>query len=265
MAKGPKVPKKRRLTDLYKVGKTVKFNDDGDDSEAVEVYLAKVNDLEQKKCVERASAERAKFLLLERDKNHPDRAQYLDQLDSLGFLKEKDALIGIIIGQKMSEEEASIEARLAHDEESWGKNNLLDSLREAWDGGMSEEIRKEGEGGDEASADAKRIYEELKRFDAEVQAEVDEIRENMMDAYRQRPQEELITLATDRLIEIEGSNAWVEEFMRWRLFYGVRDPENHSERYFENRQELDDLEPKIFKRLRDEYESMVIGGAEGKD
>lgn len=253
-----KVPAKRRLTDLYHRGKTVRINDDSD-NDPIEIYLSKVNDLENKRCIEKASASRAKFLVLQNDKGNPERDLYLDQLNALG-LDNVDSLVGIVSAPKMAEEEASIQSRIEHDEDTWGKDNLLESLREAWRDGAEEDFRS-----DEPSKDSKRIHDQLEKFDKEVAEEIEVVRQEVEDAYRLQPMSELLEEAVDRLLEIEGSNSWMSEYYAWRLFYAVRETDDHDARYFETREEIDTLDSKILERLIAEYKELEISGVEGKD
>ena len=253
-----KVPNKRRLTDLYTFGKEVTINDDSGE-DPVTVYLAKITELEQRQAIEKSSAARAKFLKIERDKNDPQRYFYVDQLETITDITSEQALAEIAAAGDLMEVHQSIEARL-EEEEEWTKNGYLQSLRDAWIDGAEEDYLK-----DQEDEDAKRIYTELNRFAEQVEDEFESAKVDVLSDYMNRGIQELLDICVDKLIEIEGSTSWVEEFNRWRLFFAVRDPDNHKERYFESREELDYLSGEVVKTLVDHYESMSVAGTEGKD
>ena len=252
------VPKKRRLTDLYQKGKYATLNDDSDEAEGIQVYIAKINDLDQKKAVEKSGAARAKHLIMMHDKSDPGRAYYVEQLNAFDA-DDPDNLISLIIQPKLAEAEMSAEAEIASMEE-WSENGYLESLQESWNGGLAEtfEVNPEDE-------DAARVYKELLRFAERVEAEVQSSRKDLVESYAHRSYEELLNLAVDRLIDIDASTAWLDEFNRWRIFYSVRDPENHKERYFESREEVDQLDSEIISELINHYDALTVSAQEGKD
>ena len=261
MSNNLKVPQKRRLTDLYAIGKEVTLNDDGEEAEGIKVYIAKINDIEQKTCIQKSASARAKYMVIERQKDHPERPLYEEQLETMvGSFDNLEGVIDLLIAQKLMEEEASIEAKLAADEETWGKNNYVETLRDTWLEEMEARYAEDPE-----DEDAKRVHDELLRFAHEVDEELEVSRQDLIDSYMGQSPREIIDQGIDRLIDLEGSSAWVTEFQRWRLYFAVRDPDNRKERYFESREELDYLDGKIFKELNDHYESLLVSGVEGKD
>jgi hypothetical protein len=252
------VPQRRRLIDLYTTGREVTMTDDGD-GDPIVVYLSKLNDLEQKKCVEKSASARAKLLLMQKDRTDPGRDMYKEQLEAFEIADDTESLIRLIAAPQMAEIEQSIESRVAH-EDIWTKNGLLDALREAWEGGLEDEFLKDME-----HPDAKRVHGELLKFAQQVEEEVQAAYEDIAHSLRQRPHDDLMDEAVDRLLEVEGNARWIEEYVRWRLFYAVRDPENHRVKYFESRDEVDLLDSRVVDYLNELYEAMSVGGLEGKD
>jgi hypothetical protein len=252
-----KVPQRRRLIDLYTTGREVTIADDSD-GDPIVIYLAKLNDLEQKKCVEKSASARAKLLLVQRNHADPGRDMYREQLEAFE-VSDTESLIKMIVAPKMAEVEQSIESRIAHDADTWAKNGLLDALREAWTGGLEDEFLKDPE-----HEDAKRVHSELLKFAQEVEEEVEAAYEDMAHALRDRPYEELLEDAVDRLLEVESNARWIEEYVRWRLFYAVRDPQDHRSKYFESREEVDLLDSRVVEYLNEMYESVNVAGLEGK-
>lgn len=253
-----KVPKKRRLTDLYAKGKYVTLNDDSGEMTPVRVWLSKITDLESKTAIEKSSTARVRHLLMQKDYDHEGRALYIEQLNQLDGL-DKRTLTNIIIAPKMEEQVQSIEARIAAEDE-WANDGYLESLREAWNDGLLEAYEKDPE-----DSDAKRVFDELYRFAEQVEEEAQAVKKDMLESYSDRPFEALMNLAVDRLIDIDGTTVWMDEFNRWRVFYAVKDEDNHRERYFESRDEVDLLDSNIFNRLVDEYDNLVVPTQEGKD
>lgn len=251
------VPVKRRLTDLYQAGKEVTIGD-GDDENTVTVYIAKINDLDHKHAFEKSSAARAKHLVMLHDKNDPGRAFYAEQL-TMFEATSADNLINLIIQPKMAEAELSIEARLAA-EDQWTENNYLESLRESWSTKLEDVFLLDPE-----DEDASRVHKELMRFAQSVEDDLQAERKELVETYQGRPYAELLELAIDRLIDIDSSTAWVDAYNRWRVFYSVRDPDNHKERYFVSRDEVDELDQVVLNQLIDHYESIAVPVAEGKD
>lgn len=251
------VPAKRRLTDLYTLGKTIVINDDQDD-DPIEVYISKVTDLESKTCVEKSAAARAKYVLMVNDKTSPERDIFIDQLEA-NDLSDKDSLIEIVIATKIQESEQSHESRIAS-EDPWAENNLLISLRQAWVDGLEDRYAEDPE-----DVDAKRVYDELLKFAREVQEAVEDDRENFKMAFEARPYVDILDEAIDQLIEMEGNGVWVDQFQRWRTFYSVKEVGNKHQRYFESKDEVDRLDNRILRRLIDEYDSLAVSAMEGKD
>lgn len=251
------VPRERRLTDLYRRGKEVTV---GDDEGAIKVYISKISQLENKKAVEKAQAARVRHLrLLHAPKDDPGRAPYEDQLYAFGLDNIED-LILLANTEKIQEETLAILSRLSQEEGSeWAKDGYLESLREAWNGGMQEAFQVDPE-----NEEAAEIANELLRFEQEVEEEVELVRRQIIEAQSSRPTQELIYEATNRVIEAESNSIWAEEFNRWRLFYAVRYNDNRDERYFLNRQEIDALDDEIYEILWDHFNDITTNVPEAK-
>lgn len=253
------VPKKRRrLSELYQSGKLVVINDETDGDPAV-VWIKKLSDLEQRKCLDKSAHIRTQYLLMERKKDHAGRDKFVEQLIAYS-LDAEESLIGFIVGGKLLEVQQSHESRISEEEE-WSKDNYLESLRTLWqDEGLEKkyELNPEDE-------DAKRVYEELKRFSDQVEEAVAAERDDMIESMRGRPYEDLLSDAVDQLIQTESNVKWIEEFHKWRLFFCVKDPEDHRVPYFEDVEEIEYLPTDVIVRLQDEVEAINVTGLEGKD
>lgn len=253
-------PKRRRLTDLYVVGKEVEFDDGVEGEEPIKVWLSKISPLENRDSADTASSVRAKILAL---KHAPDADQrllsvYREQLEDLG-VQDRDSMIEFLIAPKVQEAFLSAEARLA-EEEAWSKDEYIKSLQNAWNDGLADKYAINDE-----DEDALRVYKELKRFTELVIAEAEDEKENLAAEHENESDADLYKACLERTIEAEADFAWVNEFSRWQVFYAVRELDDHKQRYFEDRIEVDALDPQILNTLLAEYRELTVDPQEGKD
>jgi hypothetical protein len=256
---------RRRLTDLYMVGQELSFTDDDlEDSEPIVIWLNKISPIQQRDAADNATKVRAGILSI---KNAPsasaERLIYEDQIYDLG-LDERTLQIEFLATNKLQEAETSNEERLAAEDE-WADDQYLRSLQEAWNDGAMEIWTSNPDGEDAETKEAVRIYDELKRFADQVTKASEDDRENILAEYEHYSDEEIFKQTVDRIIESEADFAWMNEFACWQVFYAVRDPEDHSERYFENRDEVGYLDNRILTEIVREYRDMTVEGVEGKD
>jgi len=252
-------PKRRRLSDLYMVGKELTFDDDTGE-EPIEIWLSKISPIEQRDAADQATKARAKILSL---KNAPDaeseRLLYEDQLDDLGLF-ERDDLITFLATSKIEEARVSNEQRIAA-EDPWSKDDYLNSLQSAWNDGLMDEWVVDPEANEEAA----RVYSELKRFTEEVEeAMIDDV-ENIKSEFDQIDDEKLRKDAIDKILESEADFAWMNEFSYYQVFYAVRYPDDHKLRYFESVDEVKCIDTRILSEIIREYREMTVEGVEGKD
>jgi hypothetical protein len=251
-------PKRRRLTDLYLLGKEIVVNDDSG-NDPISLWLSKLSPVEQRDAAEQATKARARILAI---KNSPeasaDRLIYEDQLFELG-LDDRSAWIEFLAASKLQEAELSNEERIGSEGE-WAENDYLKSLQEAWNSGLSDKWIADPE-----DDEAKTVYTELRRFaDIVVEATSAE-REAIIAEFEGIPDEDLKRKAINRIIESESDFAWMNEFAHWQVYYAVREVEDHSKRYFESREEVDYLDNRILTELVRHYREMTVDSIEGKD
>jgi hypothetical protein len=251
-------PTRRRLTDLYVVGKELTF-DDGTD-EPIVVWLSKLSPIQQRDAADSATGARAKLLALKQNPESDPRqvAVFREQLEDLG-VKDRDSMIEFLMAPKVQEAYASNEARLA-DEPAWSDNDYLKSLQTAWNEGLNDKYATDPE-----DEEAVRVYNELVKFTDQVNEATEEDKENIRLEFTHFSDDELSAKTLERAIDAEADFAWVNEFSRWQVFYAVRDPENHKEQYFLDRSEVDALDAKVLNRLLTEYNEMTADPVEGKD
>lgn len=254
-------PTRRRLTDLYVVGREVSFEVPGaEDEEPIVVWLSKLSPIQQRDSADSATSARAKLLALKNDPDSNPRqiAVIREQLEDLG-IKDRSNMIDFLISPKVQEAFAANESRIGS-EGQWAENDYLNSLQKAWNEGLSEKYAT-----DEDDEDAKRVYDALLKFTEEVREATEEDRENLKLEFEHDSDAELADKCLARAIEAEADFAWVNEFSRWQVFYAVREPDDHKQQYFIDRAEVDNLDAKILNRLLTEYNEMTVDPTEGKD
>lgn len=259
VATAVRAPKRRRLSDLYVVGKELTFDDGAEGEDPITVWISKISPIEQRNAADEAAAERARVL---RTRNLPadstEKMRMFDQLVEMGG-DDRETLVNYLISPKMYEAEQSAEARLAA-EDPWSKDDYLQGLQDLWNKEHQERYLKDPE-----DEDALQTFNELKKFAEEVEEAVADEREALAAGYEGESTEEMQAKAVDLLISTEADFAWMNEFRKWQVFYAVRYDDNHKERYFESREEVDMVDSDVFARLLQEFLDLSVDVTEGKD
>jgi hypothetical protein len=252
--------KRRRLSDLYVRGREVVFEEGEEDP--VVVWLQKLNPIDRESCLRRAHAARARALL---DADDEDGDLYQSIYGQIRLVSDKKALIGLIIAEEIARYRQRIEAEMAFDEESWGKERYLQGLVDSWIGDGTNPGLAAVKEQDPDDPEVKRVSAELDRFEEEVIGLVRAEDARLAAEWEQAPEDELWQRATKRMIEMRANDAFSNEFERQQLFYSVRDPDDHSKRYFGTLQEYDDIGDEVRQRLTSEYSNLTVETVEGKD
>jgi len=256
------VKKRRRLTDLYMVGKEVSFTDvldeNGDDDPIV-VWLNKLSPIEQRDSADQATKARATILAIKNSPVFsPERLSYEDQIYDLG-IDSRELQIEFLASEKIQEAEISNEERIAANDE-WANDQYLISLREAWVDGLLDKWTEDPE-----DEEAKKVYDELKRFAEQVLEASKDDRENILAEYEHISDDEIFKSVVDKIIDAEADFAWMNEFAAWQVYYAVRELDDHKTRYFESREEVACLDNRILTDIVRLYREMTVEGIEGKD
>lgn len=244
---------KRRLTDLYQIGKEITF-DDGS-GEPVAVYVRKLNPIDQETAIRKANAARARVYATGRDIESDEYAELLSQAIEIGT---REDLIAYLIQGRLAEFTEAKEAELAAEEE-WAEDSYLEGLREAWEGTLQERYLI-----DKEDSEARHVYEELQRFAGLVTPYLEDEKAALEQLYVDKDLAELRELVADQLVTISADIAWVREYRKCELWLATRDPETKG-RYFESRDEVDQLPAEVHNRLMEEYQSLNVSVPEGKD
>lgn len=243
----------RRLTDLFVIGRELTLNDG--EGEPVVVWLQKLNLVDQTDASRRADSARARVLSLRADKTSEGYLRAVGE--SYDAASDQTALVEFMASDEQTRIQPQAEARAA-DEEEWKKDNYLQGLRDAWTGGLADAWTAE------PTEESTRVKGELDRYLAQVAELVDDDMGFVRERYAAMPETELRDLVAGKLLDIQGTRAWLEEFYKTQMYYGVRTAENHRGLYFTNREEVDELSSGIFRRLREAYEGLEVDVMEGK-
>ena len=257
-------PRRRRLSDLYVRGQEVELND-GEDADPVVVWVHKISPLENKQAMDQANAIRAKLMAARFVCDESEvRLTIFSEAEMAGLFAERGRMIDYIKDEEITQARMSIEAQLADDEE-WKKNDYLEGLRESWngtedDGGMRKRYAMNPE-----DPEAKAVFDELKRYVEKVEELLERERKRFRREEDRTTDQELRNQVVDKLIESEADNVWYGEFRKRQLFYSIREPEAHDQRYFQSVDELDMLDEQVVGMLLEKFDEVNVSVSEGKD
>lgn len=248
---------RRRLSDLYRKGRELTF-DDGEGP--VIVWLAKVSPVDEEEVVRKANAKRARLLTYRSD---PDSEEFLSALNDAYDFGDRALLVEYLIQPDLRKRTQALEAELA-DAEEWSKDSYLQGLRDAWEGDDDSPGLKDRYAADPEDQEAGRVLAELKRFRDQVNDRLDPELDELRHGYDDEPDHKLRERFAIRFLETRADLAWVSEYRRAQLYLAVRDAKQRKVRYFENRAELDSIEDEILLPLIDAYEGLMVEIQEGK-
>ena len=257
MANNVRTLKRRRLSDLFVTGTEVTIGDGQGDS--VTVWVSKISPMERRIAIDEAAKPRAKTLSIKKlPDDSPEKLRFVDQInDYVG--EDRDNLVTFLMGPKMYELEVSAQERIAA-EDKWAEKDYLMGLNKAWQDEMYDRYLADNE-----DKEAKRVFEELKAYTDEVDASLSEERDALKETYETFSDEDLANKALVQLIDTEADFVWMNELRRQELFFAVRLPEDHKERYFVDREEVDSIDEAVFSQLLTAYLEVSVDTVEGKD
>lgn len=243
---------RRRLADLYQVGKEVVL-DDGHG--AVTVWLQKVNTVEQEDAFKKANAMRSRLSREGRDKTSDYYLSIAGQTDDMN----DEDLIEFLVAEEV-EKRRPVALSAVEYRPEWHDDDYLEGLVEAWEQTHAAAIEADPE-----DEEALKVQHELERFNAEVEAEVEKLRDDARAMISDYSSEKLHDLVGARLIKIDQDLAWMGEFRKIELLHSVREPHDHKKKYFANRSELESVSREVLVQLLEEYASLSVDPDEGKE
>jgi hypothetical protein len=228
--------------------------DDGDGE--VSVWLQKVNGVEAAEITRRCDAVRSRVMAAKSGDEQWETL--LATVRDYGAEGGKERWVDFLLLEKRNELQRSHELKLAN-EEDWSKDNYIQGLFDAWREGL--EARWIA---DQEDSEAARCKEELDRFAAAATEEVDSELELFREGWMEEPEDQLQHRMASKLLEMDAGQAWITELWACQIYYGTREPDDKTRRYFINREEVDSLSPRTYEALREAYQSLEVDVAEGK-
>lgn len=251
------VPRRRRLEDLYILGKKVEI-DDG--RGPVEVYIQKLAPVEYRRALDMAHAARARLMAVRAaDETDPTRQNAVSEAELNGLLYDRDAMIAYLIAPELDRKRRSHRAELAQ-EPKWSKNDYYEGLLDAWQDGLSEEYAKDPE-----HKEAKHVHAELTKFNKEVERRMKGEERALREGCDRKSDEDLRREVVDKMLETQADQAWVNEFRKAQLFFALRDPDDTSQLYLEQPSDIDRLDFRVVEILLEAFDELMVEPSEGKD
>jgi len=251
----------KRLVDLYVTGTEVRFEDDEGGPDIV-VWLKKLQPFEMEQAMARANQHRARVLAIRHlPADHPEVLALRMELED-NFTRED--MIAFVSAKERNEAAKSAESKISF-EDAWAKDDYLKGLQESWVDEL--ETHYFSDEHPDKHNDAVRVFEELKRFKDQVDVEYDKLDKRILREYGEKSQAEIEDLAFERLLEMRGDMKWLEEFRYSEIWLATRcgpKPPERNEKYFQSRDEINELQPTIYNRLRDAYDDISVHPEEGK-
>lgn len=249
--------KRKKLVDLYKRSTTVTI---GDGEDTVEVAIVKLNDIDTDEVLRKANAARARILA---DRNNKTSELYLSvwsEVDEFATEDDPSFLVSHVTIQELAKRAESIEAELGGaDDSEWAKDDYLQGLRDAWEGGLKERHVEDPE-----DPESKKVLAELTRFVDEVNVKVEEEREDLAAVYETMPFDVLREKVVKASLQSVAESAWWTEYRLHRAYLTTREPHDHSIRHFDNRLDVDATNSEVRSQLFAYYEAMAVDDREGK-
>ncbi len=244
----------RTLADLYITGKAVTI-DDG--KGPVDVWVQKLSKPDQRIAAKKAGAAKAVVLSAKADEDSELRSQFWAEVQRY----DPETLIAFVIREELTKRTLSAQAQIENEEDSeWAKDDYLQGLITAWDDGLEEQFALDPE-----HVDARRVFDELKRFSELVDAQVTLEERNLRNDWGQLPVEDLHAKVIDVLLEEEADTAWEEEYRYCKVWLGTRHPEDRIRRYFATRAHVELADDQVLDEILAAFAEIEVPVDEGKE
>ena len=248
--------KTRKLSDLYVLGQEVEIDDGTGDP--VTVWVQKLTPLQQEKTLRRANGARSSVLSIRKlPADAEERLVYQHELEEI--TKDRESVVDYLISEKIGLIYQVEEARLAEEDE-WKKDGYLQGLSDAWNDGLKDRYAMDPE-----DPEAKRNFEEQKRFADVIEGIVKGERASLEKDYEGKTDEELEREVMDKVLESAADLEWLKEYRRCEAWFFTRKPDDHKALYFDTREEVDELALETFSALLTAYNNIRVDVLEGKD
>lgn len=251
------MPKKLRLTDLYKVGEEMTFHSE---EGKVTVWVQKPNDVQIESIYRRANAAKARYLMTAQDE---DSEEYQEAWGIMSELEEVEDILIFALNEELNRAKARATARIEADER-WSKDDFLQSLFDAWLGDEENPGLHRTYALDPEDPEALRVFDALREYEEAVNEAFNAERDHLKAEYADEERSKLLDMAARGWIQINADGIQTRELIRQQTFYSVRDKDKHAQLYFGTVAEVDDLPQVIRDQLTHKVTEFILEVAEGK-
>lgn len=265
-----KVAKRPHLKDLFRTGKLISIAGTLEDGTAAEseIWIQKPqawqNDEASTMARAKQARRRAKF-------RNPEADEYQVFSGNVDELSKEEVLVELlrIENQKLHQQAYQ---EVLHDSDNpdkpkWGEGgqdyvDLLEAVQQRYN-----EIREHNAGIDDTELGIKletdeeliRLNAQMDEFQAEVKAKLDVLLRAQETSLKKLSVEVLRKKLLDKLIDMDVNLHYYQEYRMQMLFYACRDPDDHSQPYFEEIGEIWELPELVRSKLFAEYDAIDQG------
>lgn len=242
----------RSLRDLFIVGKPLVLDDGA--GEPVNLFIRKMNDTRHSEAMKRAGAAKSRMKAALKDETSNEYLSIQESIEEFG----REGLIAYLLSDFRFTKERPVEAEVAAQDE-WAEDNYLQGLQEAWMGGHDDAYAKDPE-----DVEAKRTFDELKRFAEAVEKEVDARVEAFRKDLETKSDEQLEKMVIGKYGEVRMASAWLQEFRKCEIWLSTFQ-EDKVTLAMPERADVDVLETETVAKIMEALEEITVEGTEGKD
>lgn len=243
---------RKDLEDLYKAGGEYDLSPHGDGSAMV--YVRKLGPTQQSTAVRKANAARLAAQLRMEDEEDLYNVQIRRDIEELTRDQKIDAIAMSEVGEERQKAEQEIS-----EEEGWLKDGKLQSLVDAWEGGlMADYIQGEGE----RSEESERVFKEMQRFTEAVNGKIQDRLDKVRAEVRQMSDEALDRKMIQSQVEYDASMEWMRAFRAYQILYGIHDLERTP--MFASIEEVESMPAEVFAKMVDAVLQLAVPTIEVK-
>lgn len=249
--------KRRRLGELFHIGRTVVIEDG--EGDGVELYLRRPNPFEHEEALREGNAARARVTLRMRDPKCDEHDILEADLEAIGNVEKRRQFL---VEEKRQDLYARAYGTLL-DEKLWSEEKMIEEVQEnlaTWTARVPE-LTEEDEDWD----DYQRALAILAEFDQALGEKVDEFSAEELIKMREDSDEDVTEACRRVLIDRAAGLHFFRDYRIACLYYGTRDPEDRSKRYFTSKLEIRELPYEIQTKLLSEYDSLDMTKDEAKN
>ena len=230
---------RKSLDELFAAGKEYNIAPDGAD-EPFMVFIRKLGPTQQNVAARKSNSARTTLVLDARDPESDYNKLLKAQVEGI----EREDKIRQLAMTEIAEDREKLEQEISGNEE-WSKDGYLQSLVDAWEGGLQVDWHM---GEDLRSEESVRVFGEMKRFADEVDKKLESRLQREINILEQESDETIDEKMMNAQIEFDASAEWLKTFRMYQILFGVRDIESNQQIY-ERFQDVEDIPAELFAKL----------------